>query len=606
MASQKTVDPLQACSTKSLGSLNVTNADALKSHSIKLISNSTPSLDPGLYTVRLTQPIAVPSGKPDTMSSEQQFIARVPQLRLGPTVAIDSVSPAPGQSEHANTLPHVVFKNAELPWERPFSSASVTSFNRMTWIGLLTFTEDELEVPTEYLRKWKMTPHQGVTYTSSVKAGDLREPKASGLLSPVQKMEGNFKDNDMVDCLMVKPDLIKKLFGSYKNGASTSSFNGKPDIGAFAHLAHIRSTHSNTTTSISLGDTESKVSLLMGHRVAPIGLEQPTTMISHVVSLEGIDKLEFSDDSTEYIGLVSLHSWTWTALPTSDVDFIGTMENLAKSIQPLRTKKEVLDPLTKGEPANETALWVYKQLQDGYSLKPYTAITGEATTALFRGPFTPTFPSRMGTSARTWSTSSTDLAIVDPKTGIVNVSYQFAWQLGHQLGTSDATFSMSLLRLRSRMATGASKQVREKAHLDFAGVSEFISPLSSAASNVVEAEKSENVQVGKINSTLLWGDGWPHFLNASLDTGSKISEGTGTPQYHEQIENMAPILTRARGSANIPQSPYNQGSDTNSHDWANVLPWITDVLLTNKVPLQYLSDRRSRKSAARKYTNLFC
>lgn len=60
--------------------------------------------------------------------------------------------------------------------------------------------------------------------------------------------------------------------------------------------------------SSSPGDTKLELSLVLGHRIAPFGLQRPIIMMSHDVSLEGVDKLDLSNKNPKYIGLVSLHS----------------------------------------------------------------------------------------------------------------------------------------------------------------------------------------------------------------------------------------------------------------------------------------------------------
>ncbi|KAJ8122615.1 hypothetical protein ONZ43_g1237 [Nemania bipapillata] len=229
-------------------------------------------------------------------------------------------------------------------------------------------------------------------------------------------------------------------------------------------------------------------------------------MVSHVVSLEGIDKLEISDNQAEYIGLMSLHSWTWVALPPDHLDSIGKIKDLEKSIEPLRKK---MVSLGERGPTSEQARWLYKQLQNGYLMKPYKTTTGEATTALFRGPFTPIFPARPENLMKTWLTPGTDLATVDEKTGLRDVSYQSAWQLGRRLAAG------------SLPTIPVSKQARDESN----------------------------------------------------------------PNSIGQIEHLANDFARARGNGNASQGLYNQRNDRDSVDWANVLPWVIDVLSAEKIPL---------------------
>ncbi|KAL7947491.1 hypothetical protein V8C42DRAFT_287691 [Trichoderma barbatum] len=569
------------------GTTTAANADELDSDAVKLISYQAPALVAGTYTASFTQSIAAPDGTSDTLHSEQQFAVRAPQLRLDPNVDVHSVFPAPGHSEYANTLPHIVFNNPELPWERVVSHASADSFNKSPWVAVLTFTEDELNVPPDDLKRWRIDTEQGPAHANSVKAGDLREPNAPGLVSPVQHIEREFNDNDTTECILISPDMFKNLFGSYANGATTPMFNGKADLAAFSYLAHVRSVHPHAMASTSSGDTELKLSLVLGHRVAPIGLQQPTKMLSHVVSLEGVDKVDLSNGQVQYIGLISLHSWTWMALPPDHGDFICVMENLGKSIQPLRMRDDLSAIPADPSPPNDHSLWLHNRIRDGYLLKPFTSSSGETSTVLFRGPFTPTLPTKHLGSVKPSSTTGTDLRVVDSKTGLLDISYQSAWQLGRLLAAGDAAFNTSLLRLRGRIHAEATKLVREKADSNFVTMSEFTAQLSSAVDYIVKADQNENIKVGRMNATLRWCNGWPHPIT-SPDPTTKLGDVMDTPEYKKEIENVTRQLTRSRGNGPGSDIVYNEENDPKSHDWANVLAWIMDVLFSDKMPLHYL------------------
>lgn len=559
-----------------------------QSDSVRLISHRVPALVAGNYTASFKQNITAPDGTSETLATEQQFAVRIPQLRLDPNVDIHSVFPAPGHGEYGNTLPHVVFKNPELPWERSVSSRSPDSFNKIPWIALLTFTADELLVSGEDLKGWQMHPQQSPTYTNSVMAGHLREPTAPGLLSPVQMIQRDFKDSEMVECIMISPELFKTLFGSYASGATAPSFSGKPDFDAFSYLAHVRSVHPHAMASTSSGDTELMVSLVMGNRVAPVELQHPTNMISHVVSLEGLDKLDFSNDQSKYIGLVSLHSWSWMALPPDHGHLVDVLKDLGQSTQPLRMKDEFLDSLTNPERPEANGIWLQERLRDGYLLKRSTSAVGEISTVLFRGPFTPTLPVQSSKSVKAWATSGEDLRLIDQRTGLIDLSYQAAWELGRLLAVGDDVFTTSLLRLRGRIHSEASRLVRENANDEFVGRSEFTSQLPSAISCIVQAGKSENLRVGQMNSTLRWCNGWQNLANAPSDPATRIGDVMGTTEYYTKLADVTKQLTRAQGDANDPHRIYREENDPISHDWAYILAWAMDVLFADKVPYHYL------------------
>ncbi|KAH7322579.1 hypothetical protein B0I35DRAFT_407045 [Stachybotrys elegans] len=565
-------------------------ADELSPDEIRLSSHRVPTLAAGTYTVRIEQSIAAPDGQTDTLSTEQQFVVEAPQLRLDSNVDVHSVFPAPGHGAPANTLPHIVFNDPELPWERSISNTSPDSFNRIPWTALLTFTEEELHLPPEDLTKWQGDkPRQSPTLAVSMKAGILRlQGDAATMVSPVSGIEPKFKDSKMVECLVLSTDLFKRLFGSYPAGAKESTWSGKPDLGAFSYLAHVRGVHPHAMASTSLGDTELQVSVLMGHRVAPFGLQRPTMMMSHVVSLEGVEKLTWSDGGPRYVGLVSLHSWSWMALPPDHLDFVDVMGNLARSTHPLRMADTLLNSsalAAKQGALDENAAWLLARLKDGYLLKPHTSLSGSSSTVLFRGPLTPTLPVLTAASVKAWSSTGNDLEVRDCRTGLVDVSYRAAWQLGRLLAVADASLNTSLLRLRGRIHTETSRQVRQENDPDFVKMSVFTANLSSAVSYIVEANQANKIRVGNANATLRWCNGWFRPENVDASATTSVDDVASTQQFYDTVIKVVSSLTRARGEGG--KAAYNEENDPVSHDWANVLGWIMNLLFTDKIPLYY-------------------
>ncbi|KAK3312569.1 hypothetical protein B0H66DRAFT_538864 [Apodospora peruviana] len=384
--------------------------DELAPDEVTLSSHRVPTLAAGTYRVKIEQGIAAPDGKTDTLSTEQQFVVQAPQLRLDPNLPVTKLQPRP--------LPHIVFNDPELPLERSISNTSLDSFNRIPWTAVLTFAEEELHLPPEDLTKWQ---------------GSLKlQGDPATAMSPIPGIEPSFKDREMVECLVLRTDLFKRLFGSYPAGAKESTWNGMSDLGAFSYLAHVRGVHPHAMASTSPGDTELQLPVVIGHRVAPFSLQRPTMMISHVVSLEGVENLTWSGGGPKYVGL----------------------DTLLNSSAPA--------PAAKQSAPDENASWLLARLRDGYLLKPHTSLSGSLSTVLFRGPLTPTLPVLTAASVKAWSSAGNDLDVQDCRTGLIDASYRAAWQLGRLLALADAAFNVSLLRLRGRIHTETSRQVRQE------------------------------------------------------------------------------------------------------------------------------------------------
>src|SRR5690606_28587421 len=100
--------------------------------------------------------------------------------------------------------------------------------------------------------------------------------------------------------------------------------------------------------------------------------------------------------------------------------------------------------------AIDQEIWLRDRMMGGYYFVTQRMRTVEATTALYRGPFIPQPESTIpGVSMA--SLYGTDLVVVDRFTGMLDISYQAAWDLGVSLAQNDVTVSTALMSLRRRL-----------------------------------------------------------------------------------------------------------------------------------------------------------
>src|SRR5436190_2166304 len=99
----------------------VANTDeSVETANVQFLAHHEPPLPAGHYEAKFEQSIEAPngfSGPTKPFQSQQFFTVQGPLFKLDPVTDIDSVFPTPGHSEHANTLPHIVFSDPILPWE---------------------------------------------------------------------------------------------------------------------------------------------------------------------------------------------------------------------------------------------------------------------------------------------------------------------------------------------------------------------------------------------------------------------------------------------------------------------------------------------------------
>jgi hypothetical protein len=166
---------------------------------MELYSYYFPSLQAGLYDIEVKQTVRDPTAGPPLptpaptqpgppappsrlpLTSKQQFNVNAPRFAL-PSNSVHQLYPPQGLGDHYNVLPHMVFEDANLPWERAASAiddaeekgaasgagaggtkheaavpvggrtARPAGRNVVPWLALMTFSEDELKLtPTQLL-----------------------------------------------------------------------------------------------------------------------------------------------------------------------------------------------------------------------------------------------------------------------------------------------------------------------------------------------------------------------------------------------------------------------------------------------------------------------
>lgn len=445
-----------------------------------------PPLAVGDYSLSVSQQIQLPEpGKdeherpppPKILSiPNKSFHVSGPKFKFSDPADLHSVYPAAGHSAYARTLAHAVFSHPATPWERDITDGEKCGFNKLPWVGILSFTEDELvSDPAEYQRLAFEDDEVSAEYGSvSVKASRLAE--LQNVVNSVPTAPGaktDFKPNDEVSMLLLKPILFKKIFTSY-DADNNHVWSGKADLSRFAMMAHVEETHGGFTARTYADETPTEQpqhSIVVSPRTGKPGLASTTRVISHIISLEDIDKIVLAgdDNSNPYIGLVSLYSWDWMSVPEDAVDFEHVMAELGKTVQPLRIEYEeekaqfFPDESSEAddEPSSTEAVnWLRAKFDAGYVFKPHTAITGVKTESLIRGPLIPALSKR---EPRTSSLYGEGLALFDEETGIPDVSDQSAWTLGRSMVMADRTLTASLLRLRGRVHAEAVRQAKADA-----------------------------------------------------------------------------------------------------------------------------------------------
>lgn len=297
--------------------------------------------------------------------------------------------------------------------------------------------------------------------TFTALAGKVKAASQQGIITTVMDSVSygkDYQDSDFLDFITMPTELFQDLFADYTSGHK--NWSGTPDLRRYSYMAHVREVHGGFMASTTQEKAQIQYGVVVSLRTAPPVVDRETRMISHLVSLEGLDKLQ-TNANAKLATLNSLHAWHWKCTPPERTSFVDAVAALGKTVQPLRVPDQDLQAFSQPDdpgksddsPLAASNRWLVEKLKSGYTLLPHTTITGEKVMALFRRPLCPGIPDNQG--VKPWSLFGTDLQVLDAATGMFNLSYSAAWNLGRTLAIADRAFTTSLPRLRGKIHSAA-------------------------------------------------------------------------------------------------------------------------------------------------------
>lgn len=545
---------------------NAENANQLDPDQLKLWSHEVPELQAGKYTINIHQSIQVETS--DTSHDLPTLIKNihvpVPQLKLPSPEEIHSVYPAQGQSEHSNALAHVVFKHPTIPWERLLTD-DTGHFNRTPWLAVLSFSEDELILDGEDAKGMGLQETPSRYGSVSTTAANIQQ--ATKIACPLNStgIEKSYEDDDKLSVLLLRKKIFENIFKKREQ---------LYDVSPYAFMAHVREIHGGFMASADSEIPQPQYSVVISPRTGPVGADVPVRVVTHLISLEGISNLDIGDRN--FVGLVSLHSWDWMCVPPEHDSFSNVMAALSAAVQPLRVPDQYLKEFV--ESAKSTSeTWLHDRLHTGYTLKPHTVLTGEKTSSLLRGPFIPTLPDVKGIKG--YSLDGNGLSSVDKETGMLDISYSCAWNLGRTLALADRPFSSSLLRLRGKARALSLKRAKANANNDNPiTINAYMNALGSAIQDLKTSHKADKIR--SESATARWyrtPDQRANLPVTRLANSGKFNQ----PAYLDTLEGVMPELF------GLPKEGTLEARQIDP-DALAVRKWIIDKLYLAGLPLHYL------------------
>ncbi len=294
--------------------------------------------------------------------------------------------------------------------------------------------------------------------------------------------------------------------------------NNMPEINDLRYLAHVRKVDisNKVTGEENMGD---EFSCILGNRFIKSGFNR-----AYLIEVEELkDYFDGKVNPKETIKVKYLYNWAFFCEDNQKFGIRDFMENPGTRIDTLKTVTE-----------DNSVLKDYANL--GYVPIRHYLFNGDRTISWYRGPFCPVEIEEIEFSN---SSFATEKVVFDKKSGMLDVSYSTAWQLGKLLALSDNEFASELLMLKRHKQNKSNERlVKRKNENEYnfynAGV------LFEKISNNLEGHYQCTNGVGRQNYSLKKSndiDSQVSLLGNALNTLKEIRNADNKDDEYEDLSN---------------------------------------------------------------------
>jgi hypothetical protein len=383
---------------------------------MRLYDNYEAPLRAGSYRFVLQHSVTLEDEKARHYYRDQKFEVIAPRYSIEPDEVQAYFPPAGGVADYQSVLPHLVLRARNLPWER-------TVFGKDPWLALLVLSDDDVR--------------DGRVVTKSGTVADL-QPDQAGVASSTRVEQGEsillpqFRNTDDLNTPVRLLDMDLKLF--------LKLCPRREDLSLLAHIRHVDIADKVPLDMIANGE----FAVIVGNRFPQVG---PNTV--YLISLEGLDKVLGApgNQPSPRVRLITLANWSFVCDSTGNHSFAGLMKQL-------RTNSAQFGV---APPAPSASKYANEALANGYVPLDYRPLESTPTFAWYRGPLTPRPRQQMKQPAFQRADSA---LIFDDRTGVVDVSYAAAWELGRLLALGSPAFTKGL-RMFVESSQNASEFARQ-------------------------------------------------------------------------------------------------------------------------------------------------
>ncbi|WP_437665135.1 hypothetical protein [Sorangium sp. So ce1182] len=367
---------------------------------VEFIQHHQPPLDSGKYRVDLVQrikpvrPVEIPEDKwtpkvptqdLGTPSSLTFVVAGERFSALSPQ-QIAGLFPAEGSlGDHSNVLPHITLTRSTLPWERSPDNDN----HELPWLALLLFHDQDFDSKE-----------------------DRPEPRVMKLSELGAALEPGQDPNDPVTVIEVKRRLLEPVLPR------------KSELGFLAHVRQLKDTNNNPLPG------ESTLATVLCNRLPQAGGTSTAYLVSvegrYLQGGEGFDFQNAPNDD-DLIRLVCLKSWRFTCFDPKQ-SFTALLTNVDH------------EPGTLRLPGSGNAE-ADRYLAMGYLPLPHALRQGDRTVSWYHGPLS---PGDVPAPEQVTALSADELLRYEARTGMFDVSYAAAWELGRMLTLQNQAVALAL------------------------------------------------------------------------------------------------------------------------------------------------------------------
>jgi hypothetical protein len=375
---------------------------------MKLYDNYKAPIAAGLYRFVLQQTVKVEGEAERHYYRDQSLEVIAPRYSIEPDEVHAFFPPAGGVADYQNVLPHMILRSRNLPWERALDGGKGEP-----WLALLVLSDQDMlagRVETKTGTIADLQPQGIDDLDRDFNKLDYWTRMDAGQTYVLPKFTRKEDANTPVRLL----DLDLKLF--------LQLCPRREDLPLLAHIRHVDTTNKVPMEMVANGE----FSVLVANRFPAMG-----TNTIHLISLEGWENvIGKSTMAATRIRLITLANWTFVCDSSGRDTFSGLMRQLRKNSSVIGVKL----------PAPTTHAQVNEALARGYVPVDYKPLDSTTTMAWYRGPLSPLLRRRnMKTFLR-----ADEALIFDDQTGVMDVSYAAAWELGRLLGLSSPAFAKGL------------------------------------------------------------------------------------------------------------------------------------------------------------------